>query len=230
MLTFVSIVGGGLLGAAPVAAAAPSDPTPPWAAPTAASDAPSIPVPVPEPVVRTGRVPAPGDAGGSTGVSPAGPVDGPSVSVRTGRATDLVPTENSSTPPSSPAGSPISPASPAPAPPTPPTAPHTRVPAAIPATTNAAASGAAKPPTVSVATGPPPPDPTSHAAVAGDDLWSIAAAQLAQVTGHPVASLSNADVAAYWQRVCDANRSRLQSGDINLIFPGEQIVLPPVGA
>jgi hypothetical protein len=225
LLTFVSIVGGGLLGATPVAAVAPSDPTPPPPAPpAAASETPAIPVPVPvpEPVVRTGRAPAPG---GSTGVSPAGPVDGPSVSVRTGRATDLVPPVNSSTAPPSPPGSPTSPSSPAPAPPT---APHSRVPAPIPATTDGAASGASKPPAVSVAAGPPPPDPTSHAAVAGDDLWSIAAAQLAQVTGHPVASLSSSDVAAYWQRVCDANRSRLQSGDINLIFPGEQIVLPPV--
>jgi len=79
------------------------------------------------------------------------------------------------------------------------------------------------------ATGPPPPDPTSHATVAGDDLWSIAATQIAQVNGRPVGSLSNADVAPYWQRVCDANQPHLQSGDISLIFPGEQIVLPPVG-
>jgi hypothetical protein len=69
-----------------------------------------------------------------------------------------------------------------------------------------------------------------HGVVAGDDLWSIAATQLAQVSGRPIASLSNAQVAGYWQRVCDANRSRLHSGDINLIFPGEQIELPPVGA
>lgn len=68
-----------------------------------------------------------------------------------------------------------------------------------------------------------------HATVNGDDLWSIAATQLAQISGRPIASLSNAEVAAYWQRVCDANRSRLHSGDVNLIYPGEQIALPPTG-
>lgn len=231
MLTLVSIVGGGLLGAAPVAAAAPSDPTPPApSGPVATSEVPPIPVPVPEPVVRTGRAPAPGDSGGSPGVSLAGPVDGPSVSVRTGRAADLVPGVDPSTA-SGPTGSSTGPSSPsgAPAPSTPPSTPHTPATSPLPATNNGAASGAAKPPAASVATGPPPPDPTSHATVAGDDLWSIAAAEVAQVTGRPVASLSNADVAAYWQRVCDANQSHLQSGDVNLIFPGEQIVLPPVG-
>ncbi len=66
-----------------------------------------------------------------------------------------------------------------------------------------------------------------HATVTGDDLWSIAATQLAQISGRPIASLSDAEVTAYWQRVCDANRSHLQSGDLNLIYPGEQITLPP---
>jgi hypothetical protein len=68
-----------------------------------------------------------------------------------------------------------------------------------------------------------------HATVTGDDLWSIAATHLAQSSGRPLASLSNAEVAAYWQRVCDANRSHLQSGDLNLIYPGEEIALPPTG-
>jgi hypothetical protein len=68
-----------------------------------------------------------------------------------------------------------------------------------------------------------------HATVTGDDLWSIAATQVAQISGRPISSLSNAEVAAYWQRVCDANQSHLQSGNVNLIYPGEQIALPPTG-
>jgi hypothetical protein len=228
MLTLVSIVGGGLLGAAPVAAAAPSDPTPPPPSGSAAtSEVPPIPVPVPEPVVRTGRAPAPGDPGGSPSVSLTAPGDGPTVSVRTGRAADLVPGVDPSTA-AGPTGASTGPSAPGAPPSTPPSTPHTRATSPDPATNNAAASGTAKPPAASVATGPPPPDPTSHTTVAGDDLWSIAATQVAQVTGQPAASLSSADVAAYWQRVCDANRPHLQSGDINLIFPGEQIVLPPV--
>src|SRR5450631_4373973 len=76
LLALVSIAGGGLLGAAPVAAAAPSDPTPPTV-PAATSDAQPNPAPLPDPAVRTGRAPAPGDAGGATGATPARPVDGP---------------------------------------------------------------------------------------------------------------------------------------------------------
>jgi hypothetical protein len=61
--------------------------------------------------------------------------------------------------------------------------------------------------------------------VEGDNLWTIAASHLASVHGRPAA---DDDVAAYWMQVCDLNRSRLQSGDVNLVFPGEHIGLPPV--
>jgi hypothetical protein len=222
LLAFVSIAGGGLLGAAPVAAAAPSDPAPP-PAPAATSDAPPNPVPAPDPSVRTGRAPAPGDATGSTGATPGGSVD----PVRTGRAADLTTTGNSTTAPPSPAPPATDPSSPSPTPSTPTSPPRSGATASTPAANDNSASGAAPPPP-SIATGPPPPDPTVHATVIGDDLWSIAAAQVAQASGRSISSLSNAEVAAYWQRVCDENRPHLQSGDVNLIYPGEQIALPPI--
>jgi hypothetical protein len=61
--------------------------------------------------------------------------------------------------------------------------------------------------------------------VEGDNLWTIAASHLARVHGRPA---TDDDVAAYWLQVCDVNRPRLHSGDVNLVFPGERIALPPV--
>jgi hypothetical protein len=230
MLTVASIVGGGLLGAAPVATAAPPDPAPsPAPAPATTSDAPSPPAPAP--AIRTGRAAAPDGRGGASGppvTIPATPADGLVGSVRTGRAADLVPP----TPVAGPSPTTVptpSPSTPDPAPSSAPPRAVTRPASPVPATDHGSPT-AAKPPAASVATGPPPPDPARHTAVAGDDLWSIAAARLAQVTGRPVASLSDADVAAYWAQVCDANRGRVRSGDLNLIFPGEEIALPPISS
>jgi nucleoid-associated protein YgaU len=39
---------------------------------------------------------------------------------------------------------------------------------------------------------------------------------------------TNREVAEYWRKVIDANRDRLRSGDPNLIYPGEEIILPPL--
>jgi hypothetical protein len=61
----------------------------------------------------------------------------------------------------------------------------------------------------------------------GDSLWSIAAGQVAGATERAPAQVADADVTGYWQRLCDANQGRLRSGDLNLIFPGEQVALPP---
>jgi hypothetical protein len=61
---------------------------------------------------------------------------------------------------------------------------------------------------------------TTHVVVRGDNLWSIAAAHLG---AHRAA-----DVAPYWQRVVDANRATLRSGDPSLIYPGEHVTLPPL--
>jgi nucleoid-associated protein YgaU len=62
----------------------------------------------------------------------------------------------------------------------------------------------------------------------GDNLWVIARARLAEATGRRAAELSNGEIAGYWLRVVDANRGRLRSGDPDLIYPGEDVELPPV--
>jgi len=57
----------------------------------------------------------------------------------------------------------------------------------------------------------------------GDHLWSISAAHLAdRLTRAP----SSAEVTPYWREVIEVNRDRLRSGDPDLIFPGETVVLP----
>jgi hypothetical protein len=224
VLAFLSIAGGGILGAAPTAVAAPSDPTP-NPPPTATTDVPPS-APSPDRSVRTGRAVSPNLPAVATPSIPTLPVDaGASLpTVRTGRAPDLG-AAGTSVPPVStpPTGSstpdPTRPAAPGPAP----TAGATHD-----AATAHGTAAAAKPPTISVPAGPPP-GPAAHIAVGGDDLWSIAAAHLAQLTNRAIVSLPEGEVASYWQQVCDANRARLRSGDLNLIYPGEEIQLPPVG-
>jgi hypothetical protein len=59
----------------------------------------------------------------------------------------------------------------------------------------------------------------------GDNLWTLAARRLEQAAaGTP----SEDEIRAYWRTVIDANAGRIRSGDPDLIFPGEVIVLPPV--
>jgi hypothetical protein len=65
--------------------------------------------------------------------------------------------------------------------------------------------------------------------VTGDDLWEIAARELARVRAIDRAVLTDADVAPYWLAVCDANRASLASGDVDWIFPGESVRLPHTG-
>ncbi|HET7486648.1 MAG TPA: LysM peptidoglycan-binding domain-containing protein [Acidimicrobiales bacterium] len=57
----------------------------------------------------------------------------------------------------------------------------------------------------------------------GDSLWRIAERQVAAggLGRHDVRT-----VAAYWRRLVEANRHRLVSGDPDLIYPGEVVVLP----
>jgi nucleoid-associated protein YgaU len=67
---------------------------------------------------------------------------------------------------------------------------------------------------------------TSVRAARGDNLWMIARDHLAAAgKGEP----SNRQVAEYWAKVKAANRHRLESSDPDLIEPGEEIVLPPIG-
>jgi nucleoid-associated protein YgaU len=60
----------------------------------------------------------------------------------------------------------------------------------------------------------------------GDHLWKISQTHLDQVLGKQATA---GEVDPYWRSVIEANRKRLVSGDPNLIFPGEVVVLPPTG-
>ena len=60
----------------------------------------------------------------------------------------------------------------------------------------------------------------------GDHLWSITAGYLAEHLGR---TASAEEIAALWHQVIEANRDLIGSGDPNLIFPGERIVLPDLG-
>ena len=74
--------------------------------------------------------------------------------------------------------------------------------------------------------------PESIVVVQGDNLWELSATALAHATGRARAALADAEIAAYWSAVCEANRATLASGDVNLIHPGEVVVfpsLPPSG-
>lgn len=62
----------------------------------------------------------------------------------------------------------------------------------------------------------------------GDNLWELAARQVAASTGRGRADVDDAEIAPYWVLVCDTNRARLRSGDPNLVYPGERIALPPI--
>ncbi len=86
-----------------------------------------------------------------------------------------------------------------------------------------------------VAVPEPEPDPGAaldptvshiHKVLRGEHLWSIASQHLEVVSGR--INLAEREIAPYWIRVMDANRSTIRSGDPDLIYPGEQIVLPPV--
>jgi hypothetical protein len=72
-----------------------------------------------------------------------------------------------------------------------------------------------------------PPESSTHAAISGDNLWSIAAAHLTNVRGErPHAR----EIAPYWRALIDANRSVLPDPDNpDLLFPGVQLTLPPAG-
>jgi nucleoid-associated protein YgaU len=58
----------------------------------------------------------------------------------------------------------------------------------------------------------------------GDSLWSIAEVTLAAAWGHPA---DPPDLAEYWWRVVEANRRSLPvPSDPDLLFPGDQVVIP----
>ena len=61
--------------------------------------------------------------------------------------------------------------------------------------------------------------------VKGDNLWKISQRHLGHVIGDDVDAQQ---VSIYWRQVIELNQPNLRSGDPNLIYPGEQIVLPPI--
>ncbi len=78
-------------------------------------------------------------------------------------------------------------------------------------------------PTGSGRPGSQAPGSFEYVVVPGDHLWGIAERHLAAKVGTVP---RKQDVADYWSRVIAGNRARLRSGNPNLIFPGEVIVLP----
>lgn len=58
----------------------------------------------------------------------------------------------------------------------------------------------------------------------GDNMWRLAQRRLAEA-GQPT---DDRRVGPYWVRVVEANRHRIRSGNPDLIFPGEVLVLPPL--
>ena len=70
-------------------------------------------------------------------------------------------------------------------------------------------------------TGSPQPGEDTRVTVEpGDHLWKISAHHLGD---------NHAEVVApYWRQVVVVNTPRLRSGDPDLIYPGEEIELPPI--
>jgi hypothetical protein len=68
---------------------------------------------------------------------------------------------------------------------------------------------------------------SSHEVVVGDNLWTISAAHLHAV--YTDGAVDTGEIAAYWRRVIEANTPNLRSGNPNLIYSGEEIVLPDPG-
>ena len=62
----------------------------------------------------------------------------------------------------------------------------------------------------------------------GDTLWTIARDELAKAPGGGSGEPTNQEVAEYVDQVEQANQDQLESGDPDVIYPGEEIILPPV--
>src|SRR6266545_1643123 len=105
------------------------------------------------------------------------------------------------------------------------TAPETRPPTTTTPPTTTAPPGGNQP---SPSPQPPEGQPTrSHRVVQGDNLWTISRDHLAAVTNRRSSDLSDHEIATYWLRVIAVNRSSLRSGNPDVIFPDELIMLPP---
>ena len=67
---------------------------------------------------------------------------------------------------------------------------------------------------------------TVYEVVKGDNLWTISAKHLQAAA--PDREVDAAAISIYWRKVIELNTPNLTSGDPNLIYPGEQIVLPAI--
>ncbi len=100
--------------------------------------------------------------------------------------------------------------------------------------TSVVASSTSAKPTVLAESASEPESPTApaertevgpHVVAKGENLWSIARAQLTESNG---VAPSNAEVSPYWAELVELNRASLSSGNANLIYPGESLQLPVV--
>ncbi len=66
-----------------------------------------------------------------------------------------------------------------------------------------------------------PADPDTVVVQKGDHLWKISARHLDE-------RASNDEIGPYWRRVVEVNTPRLESGDPDLIYPGEIVHLPAI--
>jgi LysM repeat protein len=71
-------------------------------------------------------------------------------------------------------------------------------------------------------------DGNTHDVAEGDTIWTIARDKLAKAPGGGSGEPTDQEVAEYVDQVEKANQDRLESGDPDLIYPGEEIRLPPV--
>lgn len=67
------------------------------------------------------------------------------------------------------------------------------------------------------------PAQTSVVVQPGDHLWKISQVHLDRELARPA---NEDEVAPFWRTVIDTNRDRLHSGDPDLIYPGEVVILP----
>jgi hypothetical protein len=70
-----------------------------------------------------------------------------------------------------------------------------------------------------------PNEPTEVVVQPGDHMWSLAEQRLSHFLGREA---SDTEVAPYWLRFVAMNLTRINSGDPDLIFPGETLLLPAI--
>lgn len=90
----------------------------------------------------------------------------------------------------------------------------------------AMAQSAEAPSFVPVSIGEGPTGEGSVVVQPGDHLWKISESHLDAVLGRPAGA---GEIDPYWRSVIETNREHIQSGDPDLIYPGEVISLPASG-